>query len=65
MNADNCIFTPQFKSLLDPLFTSGSVKDKMPLDVARKRASLRFVHTPTEHAQALARIASTDEAHIA
>jgi len=62
MTATNDVHSPDFTSQIDPYFASGSIKDRMPLEVARRKKSLRFCHTPAEHAEALARIAANDQA---
>jgi hypothetical protein len=61
LTADNCCFDPAFQSKMDPKFRGTTEKDQMSFALRRKKKALRFCHTLTEHAEALARIAARDE----
>jgi hypothetical protein len=53
--------SPEFVSKMDEEFRGSSVKDRMSPELRRKKFAMRFCHTPTQHAEARARLAANDD----
>jgi hypothetical protein len=52
MTSTNDVYCADFVSLLDEEFRGGTSKDRMPLELRRKRFAARFAHTRQKHAAA-------------